>query len=192
MTNAQYQAAARNLEGVASNWSGGSVGSGAIYLGHTDGNPYASLGVAGGTSESFVNNAANGYDSTLNASGDQRRTLTTSNGEVVWDFSGNAKEITANTYSSLTKSPTLPSWAVTEYTDATYFTSSTNRILFAPSTSTYNSTHGMGSFYLTGNGDNLFRGGDWGWNGSVGLFAAKIGSFEGSAREGFRCANTTP
>lgn len=38
MTNAQWQTIARNIENVASNWSGGTPGNGEINHGHADGN----------------------------------------------------------------------------------------------------------------------------------------------------------
>ncbi len=89
ITEAEWLTIAQNVIGVASNWSGGSVGSGYIYWGHADNSP-ASLIAAS-------SNDLDGYSHTGNSSGSQRRTLTLSNGEVIWDFSGNAWEWTSGT-----------------------------------------------------------------------------------------------
>lgn len=98
MTEGEWLTIAQNVSSVASNWSGGSVGSGYIFSGHNDNSPSNIL--AADTSDS------NGYYGTGNFSGDssvtgfmvgnsQRRTLTLTNGEVIWDFSGNVGEWTS-------------------------------------------------------------------------------------------------
>lgn len=74
----------QNILSVASNWSGGSVGSGYVYSGHNDSDPNNPI-----TADSDDNN---GYAYTNNTSGNQRRTLKLSNGEVIWDLSGNVFE----------------------------------------------------------------------------------------------------
>lgn len=86
ITEAEWMTIAANLISVGSNWSGGSVGSGVMFVGHTDGTPAAGL-VAD-------SNDANGFSGTGQSSGSQRRTLTLTNGNVIWDFSGNVHEKT--------------------------------------------------------------------------------------------------
>ncbi len=69
------------------NWSGGAVGSGYIYSGHNDNNPATAL--IASTSDS------DGYFGTGNSSSsgaNQKRTLVTSKGDVIWDFAGNLWE----------------------------------------------------------------------------------------------------
>lgn len=93
VTEAEWMTVAGNIAGVASNWSGGSVGSGSLYIGHSDNSPANAIAAS--------TNDASGYTNTGNSSGNQRRTLTLSNGQVIWDFSGNVGEwttgvITAN------------------------------------------------------------------------------------------------
>ena len=39
ISNAQWQTIAQNIENVATNWSGGAVGTGGIPRGHSDGTP---------------------------------------------------------------------------------------------------------------------------------------------------------
>ncbi len=84
ITNNEWMTLARNIERVPSNWSSGIIGTGYIYSGHNDGTPNAAL--AGDT------NNSNGYYLTGQTSGNQRRTLTLTNGQVVWDLAGNVYE----------------------------------------------------------------------------------------------------
>lgn len=80
-TEKEWMTIAQNVLNNPENWSSGIVGSGYIYRGHSDGVPDNSL-------ESDINDS-NGYMGTQNNSGNQKRTLKLSNGEVIWDFSGN-------------------------------------------------------------------------------------------------------
>src|SRR5665647_1914491 len=90
ITEAEWMTLAQNVLSVASNWSSGSVGSGYIYSGHNDNNPANALAAD--------TNDANGYSGTGNSSpSNQRRTLTLSNGEVIWDMAGNVYEWTSGT-----------------------------------------------------------------------------------------------
>ena len=87
MTEAEWMTLAANVLSVPSNWSTGTVGSGYIYSGHNDNSPSNSL--AASTDD------ADGYNGTGNSSGNQRRTLTLTNGEVIWDMAGNVSEWTS-------------------------------------------------------------------------------------------------
>jgi prepilin-type N-terminal cleavage/methylation domain-containing protein len=87
ITEAEWMTIAANVLSVPSNWSSGTVGTGYIYSGHNDGSPNNTL--AAGASDS------NGYVGTGNTSGNQRRTLTLTNGAVIWDLAGNISEWTA-------------------------------------------------------------------------------------------------
>lgn len=85
VTEAEWMTLAKNLLSVNSNWSGGSVGSGFVYNGHNDNGP--SSYVVASTDDN------DGYYKTNNvAPSDQRRTLTLSNGDVIWDIAGNVRE----------------------------------------------------------------------------------------------------
>lgn len=85
-TEAEYMTITQNVLSVASNWSGGSVGNGAISSGHNDNAPANALtpdpsdanGNAGETNQTFA----------------QKRTLTLTNGQVIWDMAGNVYEWT--------------------------------------------------------------------------------------------------
>src|SRR5665647_1799001 len=100
ITEAEWLTIAQNVLSVNSNWSGGSVGSGYIYSGHNDNSPANSLAAD--------SNDANGYSGTGNTAGQtattngmqgnsQKRTLTLTNGEVIWDLAGNVHEWTSGT-----------------------------------------------------------------------------------------------
>ncbi len=83
ISNIHWQVIARNIELVAANWSGLSVGSGYLNEGHSDEVPAASLAIA---------DTANDFSGTGETSGDQKRTHVLSTGEKIWDFSGNVWE----------------------------------------------------------------------------------------------------
>lgn len=89
ITEAEWLTIMQNVLSVPSNWSGGAVGSGYIYSGHNDDEPTGAL-VAD-------SNDNNGYAGETNTGGDQRRTLTLTDGEVIWDLAGNVYEWTAGT-----------------------------------------------------------------------------------------------
>ncbi len=90
ISNAEWMTIARDIEGTASNWSGGAVGSGHIPRGHSDSSPNNALSIS---------DTSDLYDGTGNNSGEvpgsgweQRRVHTLSNGSVIWDFAGNVGE----------------------------------------------------------------------------------------------------
>ena len=99
ITEAEWLTIVQNVLSVSSNWSGGAVGSGFIYSGHNDNSPANSLAADA--------NDTNGYAGTNNVSpSNQRRTLTLTNGEVIWDLAGNNWEWTAGaTVSGITSQP---------------------------------------------------------------------------------------
>jgi prepilin-type N-terminal cleavage/methylation domain-containing protein len=89
ITEPEYLTIAQNVLSVPSNWSGGAVGNGYIYSGHNDNAPANALAAD--------TNDANGYYGETNTGGNQRRTLTLTNGEVIWDLAGNVWQWTQGT-----------------------------------------------------------------------------------------------
>ncbi|MFH1267046.1 MAG: SUMF1/EgtB/PvdO family nonheme iron enzyme, partial [Planctomycetota bacterium] len=104
LTNDEWMTIARNAENTASDWTGGSVGSGALYSGHNDNSPAYALPASADDSD--------GYNGTGNVSpSGQRRILTLSNGSVVWDLPGNVYEHVARSVMNvgdLTTTMSLP------------------------------------------------------------------------------------
>lgn len=158
MTNAEWMTVARNIEQVSTNWSNGLVGSGYIYTGHTSGTPNYSLsgslddndsmyGITGGTGNTSSNNG--------------KRTLTLSNGQIIWDLSGNDWEILnkANTISgSGYNSSTITSGNVcggngwysfynNDGSPACSYTGSYQYESFGPITKGLNAANGIGRVY---------------------------------------------
>lgn len=90
MSNAEWMTVAQNVLSVPSNWSGGAVGSGYIYSGHNDSVPAYILPPSSDDSDGY-------YETGDTSPSSQRRTLTLTNGEVIWDLSGNVYEWTSDT-----------------------------------------------------------------------------------------------
>lgn len=90
MSEAEWMTLAQNVLSVPSNWSGGVVGSGYIYSGHNDNAPANAIAATTDDTDS--------YNGTGNvAPSNQRRTLTLTNGEIIWDLAGNVYEWTTAT-----------------------------------------------------------------------------------------------
>lgn len=164
ITNAEWQTIAANVLSVASNWSGGTVGSGYIYGGHGDYSPNSAL-------EADTNDA-NGYKDTSNSEpSDQRRTLTLTNGEVIWDFAGNMWEWTADSISGVGTQPGIigSGYAWREYTTLTHpGTFSPSLMPVATGISGANtwtdSVNNIGQIYSSADESNVryfLRGGSW-------------------------------
>lgn len=174
ISEAEWMTIAQNVLSVASNWSGGSVGSGYIFSGHNDGLPSNAL-VADA-------NDLNGYTGTGQISpSNQRRTLTLTNGEVIWDFAGNIYEWTSGQMTGNLPSG-MGSWgwynwtavsggifAVNPYPSGTGISGSAG----------WNNTNGIGRIYGLSSESRLcefIRSGFWADNsGDAGVLALSIG-----------------
>lgn len=191
ISNAQWQTIARNIEGVASNWSGGSVGSGSLNRGHSDGTPNNALAAAADS------DPCNGTGETCSTStwNTQRRTHTLSNGAVIWDLAGNVWEwvkdnnainFGANAY-------------VSQITTASHTTSGTvtpsgaAKVVFGPAGdySAMNSGEygGLGYGYVGYSAGAVFRGGNWVNGAGSGVFTSNLGNAPTASNSdvGFRC-----
>lgn len=89
VTEAEWMTLAANVISVPSNWMSGTVGTGSLYTGHSDGTPANSLPAS--------TDDADGYYQTGNTGDNQRRTFTLTNGQVIWDLAGNVGEHTTGT-----------------------------------------------------------------------------------------------
>jgi hypothetical protein len=94
ISNDQWQTIARNIAGVAVNWSGGVVASGELNRGHSDNVPPNALT----PSSDDVNGNCSGTGQTCSSTvwDSQRRTHILSNGNIVWDIAGNVSEWVTN------------------------------------------------------------------------------------------------
>src|SRR5665647_2625998 len=171
ITEAEWLTTAQNVLSVASNWSGGAVGSGYIYSGHNDNSPANSLAAD--------SNDANGYSGTGNSgTSNQRRTLTLTNGEVIWDLAGNVWEWTQGTIGS-GQQPGLSgevAFAWKQYNNGSLIQnglpSSAYPSYGTPAASGWTSTQGIGQLY-SNYGDTavhgFLRGGDRYYGGYAGV-----------------------
>jgi len=187
ISNAEWMTIARNIEAQGVNWTGGTVGSGGLWRGHSDNSPAGAL-------EASTDNDP--YFGTGNTSPSiERRTHTLSNGEVIWDLSGNVWEWTNDTIQGQNKPNTssgnfFQNWTVFN-TGGSYGTLSYD--LTRPSNSIWNSGQNMGQYYSgTVNGDVNFtflRGGNWGHTINAGIFTMGLLNISTSSSNsrGFRC-----
>jgi prepilin-type N-terminal cleavage/methylation domain-containing protein len=190
ITNAEWMTVARNIEAQNSNWYNptptpvNQVGSGGLNRGHTDTGPGGALAASINDLEGCV-----GYTDGRTCTNQwhvNRRTHTLSNGEIIWDLSGNVWEWTNDTIMGVNK-PTGGS----EFTAMTGY-GSLSYDLIRPS-NTWNSTQNMGQYFVgstTGGPFAFLRGGDWTPNSTdAGVFTLDLThtpSFTYSSI-GFRC-----
>ena len=203
ITNDEWQSIARNIELVGSNWKNGTVrNQGGLSVGHSDYSPQNAL-------------AANSDDNeACHATGDvcdgstwhsQRRTHTLSNGEVIWDMSGNVgewvKDINAVEYgpnSSMSKVTDVTHPTAGSFSEGTTTTSRTAKGHFGPSG---DYTHfisaplgGLGYGQLNRDFGGVIRGGDYEAT-SPGVFSVNLGSpksLDNPFFLGFRCVYHPP
>ena len=187
ITEAEYMTIAQNVLSVASNWSSGVVGTGFIYSGHNDNAPANALAASPDDTDGYFgtgNSSASGTN--------QRRTLTLSNGEVIWDMAGNVYEWTSgqtagnqpgvagNAYASWIQWPnvtTTGSLAVNPFPAGTGITGS----------SAWTSTQGIGQLLSSTTDASLLgfiRGGFWVSGSSAGVLALVLNASPGYADSG--------
>lgn len=144
ITEAEWLTIAQNVLSVADNWSSGVVGTGFIYGGHSDGVPNNAL--VADTDD------GNGYFNTGNvAPSNQRRTLTLTNGEVIWDLSGNIWKWTAGQTTGGQPGITSGGLSWREYpaltNPGTLSVNPSPSIMGLAGSSTWDSTNGIGRIY---------------------------------------------
>lgn len=188
INNAQWQAIARDIESNADNFVGG------IY---NRGNSFGDQ-----SCDASSDNVGNGCVPNGGAPHDSKRTHTLTNGEVIWDISGNAWEWVIDDVdggaTTLVPNPVLDVEAGLQFNHSTCgggsdeCFSSTNRLMFGPSNNAYTSTEGAGYFY-GGNGayaGSVVRGGRWTFTTLSGIFYAHLDNAPSNATQftGTRCA----
>ena len=191
INNAEWMTIARNIEAQVSNWRNGSVGStdlldGGLFIGNSDGS-YDEDILAANIDDT------QGYEGTNNSStSNQKRTHILSNGEVIWDLSGNVWEWTSDTIQGQDKPNNSLGSLWQEWTDISNF-GTLSYDLLRPSNNTWNSTQNMGQYIagtVTGTTDFAFlRGGAKYYAQQAGVFALGLDSTPETTGTliGFRC-----
>ncbi len=193
INNAEWMTVASNMANVAANWSGGSVGSGALNRGHTDNSPADALAASADDNDPCT---GTGQSCTASSWNDQRRTHVLSNSNVIWDFSGNLWEWVD--YFNYNNKPTPANAAWNEYTavsGSSYMAKNrlvpTNALKSWWSDSWNGATNGIGQYYggANGGGGALLRGGYWSDGSDAGVFAVSLSGVPSSTYSsvGFRC-----
>ncbi len=197
INNNEWMTIARNIEGQLSNWTTGTaassaIGTGGLYRGHSDGDPSNTALAAGADNDGYIGTGQSGFSI-------ERRTHTLSNGEIIWDLSGNVLEWTNDTILGKDQ----PTGSSTGFRFGEYGTGLSNSItnfgtlsrdLLGPSNSNWGSGQNMGQIYSDGTSSNntryaFIRGGHWEDYGTAGVFNLFLSNGPSSSYEGlgFRC-----
>lgn len=185
ISNSQWQSVARNIAGVASNWSGGVVGgTGQLNRGHSDDSP--SSAIAASTDDTSGNCANTGETCSSTVWSTERRTHTLSNGNVIWDLAGNVVEWVTNDSDVSNGANTNISNLSDGLLRQVRFGAATGTICSTPGSNPYCGM-GYGNFAFTSGG--IHRGGDWSSGVATGIFTTSLNTTPsvGSTSKGFRC-----
>ena len=222
MSNTEWQVIARNLESVGANWSSatwssstkawsdGTVGTGSLWRGHTDGNVsnYSDSNLFGITYGATSNSAGNlalsapkldtgisdyfGTDGSASINAQERRRFVLSTGDSIWDMAGNISQYLTDTRSGM--GLVNNTCGTYELTSANYPTASD--LLLLGSLGGYTSAKNAGKVYNCGF-PVLARGGAWNDTSSAGLFSATTSDLAtrtaaGTSAAGIRCVYIPP
>ncbi|MBQ49820.1 MAG: hypothetical protein CMP10_20735 [Zetaproteobacteria bacterium] len=194
ISNPEWLTIATNIAIAGNNWSGGSIGSGALSVGHTDNNPKSRLEADENDNNGCINTGQSCNSTTWHK---QRRTLTLSNNNIIWDFSGNSWSWT--TYYAANGKPIR----ISSFRQYTSFNNDGPTILkshLVPTQkswwqTTWNSNQGIGQYY-SGNAiaGTLRRGGSYSNTTTGGIFTANTENTTTYSRVdiGFRCVYNPP
>ncbi len=182
ISNDQWQTIARNIAGVGSNWSTGSVASGELNRGHSDKSP-ASLQIADGVDNNSC--ASTGQSCSSSLWNSQRRTHELSNKFKIWDFSGNAREWVTNDSTASNGASEYMSQMNDLTIRQTRYGALGGTICSSPATPPYCGM-GYGDFLTVGGA--IVRGGYWDEDDKSGIFATTpVLPTVSDGNTGFRC-----
>ena len=195
MTNAEWQTIAWNAEGQGSNWYGGTVGTNYVYSGHNDNIPANASLPSTSDSQNCVGTDGPSSCGGTGSANSQIRTLTLSNGSIVWDMAGNLWQWTSDTIQGQNEPyGGSPGFTWRQYTAITNWGTMTQQTA-GPLNNAWSSTQGIGEIYSDGTSGNttvygFLRGGSWGDGANAGVETLNLHSTPGytNALLGFRCA----
>ena len=178
ITNNEWMTIARNIEQVAENWSDREVGVGELNRGHFDNKPWGTLEASPDDNE-----ACYGTDNRCSASHwlPERRTHRLSNGEVIWDFAGNASEWLRETIHHPGADKTTLEFPELD---------PEGQARFGPTDPTWGSWKGVGVIYGA-EFKGVRRGGVYNGGLHAGIYAIDFG-FPSDKLSGFRCIYKPP
>ena len=197
ISNPEWMAIAKNVENVASNWTNGAVGDGCLKRGNIGGLHPCTGG----------NSGYDGPDPDFGASRADIGTaqLTLSNGEIIWDFSGNVwswvdwtlnnalfgKMRQINKPYVVADGSAKDDWR--ELSAINTFTGLVPNVLLQPFDVSFNSTKGVGAYYAGTSGGAAVRGGHWTTATNAGAFALDLNYSDifTDPTIGFRCVYRT-
>ncbi|VVC72231.1 Uncharacterised protein [uncultured archaeon] len=199
---AEAQTINRDVASVAGNWMSGSVGSGCMFGGHmqcSSGPCYAAFNASSDDGQGWWDGTADQHNTSVqncpfttyatNTWGNEtRRTFYLSNGNVLWDWSGNVWEWMNDTcqQSSWYNSGVWLEWDNANLADGEIQAMGPPN---SPPIWTYQK--GVGRYYgCTVNGNAFWRGGKWDYGYYAGAFSLSLSDVPGYSNTGggFRCA----
>lgn len=191
VTNNEWMTISKNVATVASNWLSGIVGDGGFRRGHSDSNPPNLCPASADDALNVVEGDCVGQNL---ASDDpkEQRTLSLSNGQLVWDLSGNVWELIDFINTSDKPTPAATVW--TEYINVSSSPTMSLQELIPQIgiDGMWGSDHGIGKYFAGENGRNgyLRRGGMFSSASIAGIFTAYLdgSAAYSSTNTGFRCA----
>ena len=202
ITNNEWQTIAWNAEGMGSNWNGGVVGTSYMYSGHNDEVPNQASVASPNDSESCVGTDGPASCGGTGTNATQIRTLTLSNGSVVWDMAGNVWQWTNDTITG-TNEPNggTAGFNWIEFPAVTTWGGMTQQMA-GPANSTWSSTQGIGELDAEDATDatiyGFIRGGGWNDGAAISTYPTGAGGVEtlnlsfipgsNGPTTGFRCA----
>ena len=199
ITNDEWMTVTSLLANVARNWSGGAVGAGNLYRGHSDNDPGMPCQASDNQLNAYLETdcAPKSLSEGEDDENSQRRTLFLSDGQVIWDLAGHVKEWVDHPVITDKPTPNVGNWI--EYTEPVVGTSTMPLSKLIPVQKPYwnlawNSNQGVGRYWSGSrdNGGGMDRGGFWADGQRSGLFLASFWSSpDGSGGgRGFRCVKS--
>ena len=188
-----------NVAAQPSNWLSGVVGTSCMYGGHMecDGAPCnMAFNASSDDNQGYWNGTSEVWNSAVqhcpfgvaeDRGNETRRTFYLSNGQVIWDWSGNVWEWINGTYQCGSGAGNWYGSSV-QWTDANL---GEERALIGPPNASWNTNYGVGYYYAcTANGNAFLRGGSRISGSIAGAFAANLydAPSDSDAGIGFRCS----